>query len=415
MSALSIIANMSPAMTQPRLAQRIQRIKQSPSGAAADRALELKRQGRDIINLVVGEPDFDTPAHIRQAAVTAMERGETRYPHNSGTPALRQAIADKLLRENGVTYASNEIIVTHGAKSAVFLALSATLNPGDEVIVPAPYWVSYPDMVLACEGTPVIVRCPQEAGFKLTPEQLRNTITPRTRWLLINSPSNPTGASYTAAEYQALAQVLLEHPQVMIMTDEIYEHIRYEDLENPNIVAVEPRLRDRTLIVNGVSKSYAMTGWRIGFIAGPADLIKGVSIIKSQSAGTSCSISQAAAVEAYNGDQSFLEESRKVYRQRRDTAVAQINAIDGLNCLAPAGAFYLYVNCTGLMGKRTPQDAVLQDDNDVVMYLLEAANVALVPGAAYGLSPYFRASIATSIENLQEGLNRIALAVSRLC
>lgn len=401
-------------MNQPRHASRIQRIKQSPSGAAADRAQELKRQGRDIINLVVGEPDFDTPAHICAAAVVAIQRGETRYPHNSGTPALRQAIARKLLRENGVQYAESEIIVTHGAKSAVFLALAATLNPGDEVIVPAPYWVSYPDMVLANDGVPVMVPCPQEAGFKLTPEQLRAAITPRTRWVLINSPSNPTGACYTALEYQALAQVLLDHPQVCVMTDEIYEHIRYEDQRNPNIVAVEPRLRERTLIINGVSKSYAMTGWRIGFVAGPADLIKAVSIIKSQAAGTTCSISQAAAVAAYEGDQGFLGASRTVYRQRRDLALARIGAIDGLDCLAPAGAFYLYVNCAGLLGKRTPDGTVLEDDNAVVMYLLEAANVALVPGAAYGLSPYFRASIATAIETLDEGLGRIAKAVKQL-
>ncbi len=401
-------------MTTSRAAQRIQRIKQSPSGAAADRALELKRQGKPIISLVVGEPDFDTPAHIRQAAWEAMERGDTRYTHNSGTPALRQAIAGKLLRENGVSYALNEIIVTHGAKSAVYLALAATLDPGDEVIIPAPYWVSYPDMVLLCEGKPVIVPCPETVGFKLTPESLEDVITSRTRWLLINSPSNPTGASYTAAEYRALAQVLLRHPGVMVMTDEIYEHIRYGDQDNPNIVAIEPRLRDRTLIVNGVSKSYAMTGWRIGFIAGPADLIQAVSILKSQAAGTTCSISQAAAVAAYEGDQSVLALQRDIYRQRRDTALALINAVDGLSCLPPAGAFYLYINCAGILGRRTGDGATLATDNDVVLYLLENAGVALVSGSAYGLSPYFRASIATSLENIETGIARIAAAIARL-
>ncbi len=401
-------------MRTSRAAQRIQRIKQSPSGAAADRALELKRQGKPIISLVVGEPDFDTPVHIRRAAWEAMERGDTRYTHNSGTPALRQAIAAKLLRENGVAYGLNEIIVTHGAKSAVYLALGATLDPGDEVIIPAPYWVSYPDMVLLCEGKPVIVPCPENVGFKLTPQSLEAAITPRTRWLLINSPSNPTGASYSAAEYRALAQVLLRHPRVMIMTDEIYEHIRYGDQDNPNIVAIEPRLRDRTLIVNGVSKSYAMTGWRIGFIAGPADLIQAVSILKSQAAGTTCSISQAAAVAAYEGDQSILAVHRDIYRQRHDKAIVLINAIDGLSCLPPAGAFYLYVNCAGIIGKRTGDGATLATDDDVVLYLLENAGVALVSGSAYGLSPYFRASIATSLENIETGIARIAAALAML-
>lgn len=401
-------------MSNSRIAQRIRQIKQSPSGAAADRALELKRQGSPVISLVVGEPDFDTPAHIRQAALEAMEQGDTRYTHNSGTPALRQAIVEKLQTENGVSYELNEIIVTHGAKAAVFLALGATLDKGEEVIIPAPYWVSYPDMVKLCEGVPVIVPCPESDGFKLTPEALENAITPKTRWLVINSPGNPTGACYNAEEYQALAKVLLRHPHVMVMTDEIYEHIRYGSLENPNIVAIEPQLRDRTLIINGVSKSYAMTGWRVGFIAGPADLIKAIATMKSQTAGSTCSVSQAAAVAAYTGDQSVLAHNREIYSQRRDNAIKLINAIDGLSCLAPAGAFYLYINCGDVIGKRTAGGTILETDNDVVLYLLEKANVALVPGAAYGLSPYFRASIATSMQNIETGFSRIASALSEL-
>lgn len=401
-------------MSTSRIAQRIQRIKPSPSGAAADRALELKRQGSPVISLVVGEPDFDTPSHIRQAAWEAMERGDTRYTHNFGTPALRQAIAHKLQNENGVSYALNEIIVTHGAKAAVFLALGATLDKDDEVIIPAPYWVSYPDMVKLCEGKPVIVPCTESAGFKITPQALENAITARTRWLVINSPCNPTGACYSADEYRALAEVLLRHPQVMVMTDEIYEHIRYGDLENPNIVAVAPQLRERTLIINGVSKSYAMTGWRIGFIAGPADMIKAIATMKSQTAGATGSVSQAAAVAAYSGDQSVLAQHREIYRQRRDKAIRLINAIDGLSCLPPAGAFYLYINCAGIIGKRTADGSRLETDNDVVLYLLDQAQVALVPGAAYGLSPYFRASIATSMENIEAGFSRIASALSAL-
>lgn len=401
-------------MTSIRIAQRAQRIKPSPSGAAADRAQELKREGRDLVNLVVGEPDFDTPAHVREAAIAALRQGDTRYPHNWGTPALRAAISRKLARDNGIDYGAEQVLVTHGAKAAIFLALSATLDAGDEVIIPAPYWVSYPDMVLACDGTPVIVPCSEAARFKLSAAQLAAAITPRTRWLLINSPANPSGATYSAEEYRALAEVLLAHPQVMVMTDEIYEHIRYDGRANPHLVAVEPRLRERVLIVNGVSKTYAMTGFRIGFVAGPLPLVKAIAKLKSQSAGTSCSISQAAAVAAYEGEEGFLAHNREVYQQRRDRAVALINAIPGLGCLAPEGAFYLYVNCAGLLGKRTPAGTLLSDDQAVVLYLLEQAGVALVPGAAYGLSPYFRASIATSLENLEQGIGRIARAVAAL-
>jgi aspartate aminotransferase len=401
-------------MTTSRIAERVRRIKPSPSTSAADRANELRRQGKSIVNLVVGEPDFDTPLHIRQAAAAAMDRGATRYTLMAGTVELREAIVGKLQRENGLSYAMNEIIATNGAKSAIFNAFAITLEAGDEVIVPAPYWVSYPDMVLACDGKPVVVACPEANGFKLTAAQLEQAITPRTRWLLINSPSNPTGAAYTADEYRALADVLVRHPQVMVMTDDIYEHIRFDGLKTPHIVAVAPELRDRTLVVNGVSKTYAMTGWRIGYVAGPTDLIRAMDTLLSQSTGNCCSISQAAAAAAMNGDQSFVAESVAVYKQRRDRTLALVNAIPGLSCAPPPGAFYLYVNCGGLIGKTTPAGKLLAADGDVVMYLLESEGVAMVAGTAYGLSPYFRLSIATSIEILEEGCARIARAVAEL-
>jgi aspartate aminotransferase len=401
-------------VTASRIAARVQRIKPSPSSAASDRANELRRQGQSIINLVVGEPDFDTPPHIRQAASAAIERGETRYTQNAGTPELRQAIVDKLARENGLSYRANQVLVTSGAKSAIFNAFAATLGPGDEVLIPAPYWVSYPDMVLACEGEPVTLACPEAHGFKLTPGQLRDAINERTRWLLLNSPSNPTGASYSAAELRALADVLLEHPQVLLMTDDIYEHIRYDGLDNPHILAIEPALSERTVLVNGVSKTYAMTGWRIGYAAGPTDLIGAMATLQSQSTSNACSVSQAAAVEALNGDQGFVKDSVVVYQQRRDRCLEQLNAIDGLSCRKPDGAFYLYVNCSGLLGKTTAQGKRLDSDYDVVMYLLESQGVAVVAGTAYGLAPFFRMSIATDIKTLDEGCSRIAAAVAAL-
>ncbi|CAI2798222.1 MULTISPECIES: aspartate transaminase [Pseudomonas] len=401
-------------MTASRIAARVQRIKPSPSSAASDRANELRRQGQSIINLVVGEPDFDTPPHIRQAASAAIERGETRYTQNAGTPELRQAIVDKLARENALTYTPQQILVTSGAKSAIFNAFAATLGTGDEVLIPAPYWVSYPDMVLACEGEPVTLACPEHNGFKLTPEQLRGAITPRTRWLLLNSPSNPTGASYSRSELRALADVLLDCPHVLLMTDDIYEHIRFDGLDNPHILAIEPALSERSLVVNGVSKTYAMTGWRIGYAAGPADLIGAMATLQSQSTSNACSISQAAAVEALNGDQSFVKQSVQVYQQRRDRCLELLNAIPGLSCRKPDGAFYLYVNCGGLLGKTTPEGKVLDSDGEVVMYLLESQGVAVVAGTAYGLAPFFRMSIATAITTLDQGCARIAAAVAAL-
>ncbi len=401
-------------MTTLQLASRLRRIKPSPSTSAADRANELRREGKSIVNLVVGEPDFDTPAHIIQAAVEALGKGATRYTLMAGTVEVRQAIVSKLERENGLRYGMDEVIVTSGAKSAIFSALAISIGEGDEVIIPAPYWVSYPDMVLACDGTPVTVACPESNDFKLTPAQLEAAITPRTRWLLINSPSNPTGASYTLDEYRALAEVLDRHPHVQVMTDDIYEHIRFDGQRTPHLLQAAPQLRDRTLVVNGVSKTYAMTGWRIGWIAGPRPYIKALDTLLSQSTGNACTVSQAAAAAAMNGDQSFVTQSVAVYKQRRDHTVEALNAIAGISCRTPEGAFYLYVNCGGLIGRTTPQGKVLETDADVVMYLLESEGVAVVAGTAYGLSPYFRMSIATSLDILGEGCKRIARAVAAL-
>lgn len=401
-------------MSASRIAARVQRIKPSPSSAAADRAAELRRQGKHIVNLVVGEPDFDTPAHIRKAAFEAMERGETRYTQTAGTPALRAAIAAKLQRENGLAYDPKHIIVTCGAKHAIFNALAVTVEAGDEVLIPAPYWVSYPDMALACDGVPVIVPCTEAHGFKLTPDALESAITPRTRWLIVNSPTNPTGATYTAGELRALADVLLRHPHVLVMMDDIYEHIRFDAGAPQHLLAIEPQLASRTLVVNGVSKTYAMTGWRIGYVAGPADLISALETLQSQSTSNACTISQAAALAALTGDQSFVQESVRTYKQRRDFALEALNAIPGISCRTPGGAFYLYVNCGGMIGRTTPQGKPLESDTDVVMYLLEQAGVALIAGSAYGVSPFFRMSIATNIDVIDEGCRKIASAVAAL-
>ncbi len=401
-------------MSAIHIANRVTRIKPSPSSTASDRANALKRAGKSIVNLVVGEPDFDTPAVIRQAASAAIERGETRYTQNNGTPALRAAIAEKFMRENRLTVNADDVIVTNGAKSAIFNAFAATLETGDEVLIPAPFWVSYPDMVLACDGRPVIITCSEQDGFKLTPESLRASITSRCRWLLINSPSNPSGASYTRDELRALADVLLDYPHLAIMTDDIYEHIRYDNAPNTHLLEVEPRLADRTLIVNGVSKTYAMTGWRIGYATGPKALIAAMGTLQSQSTSNACSVSQAAALAALNSGTEFITRSLDVYRQRRDAMASRLNAIPGLSCRLPEGAFYLYVNCGGLLGKTTAEGQRLNTDNEVVLWLLDTAGVAVVAGAAYGLSPYFRLSIATDLPALQQGADLIAAAVASL-
>ena len=396
------------------IASRLSRVKPSPSSAAQDRAAALRRAGKDIVNLVVGEPDFDTPEQICRAACEAIQRGETRYTQAAGTLALRQAIADKFQRENGLVYSPKEIIVTVGAKHAIYNALSVTLEPGDEVIIPAPYWVSYPDMTLACQGEPVIVTCQESDGFKLTPAKLEAAITTRTRWLILNSPTNPTGSTYIATELRALANVLLRHPHVMLMTDDIYEHIRFESSDNPHLVAIEPQLQSRTLVINGVSKTYAMTGWRIGWAAGPAELISALDMLQSQSVSNASSISQAAALAALQGDQTFIAEWVKIYKHRRDLALKILNAIPGISCRTPGGAFYLYVNCSGMIGRTTPEGKRLETDVDVVMYLLEGVGVALIPGTVYGLSPYFRMSIAASAEVIEDGCRRIERAVTDL-
>jgi aspartate aminotransferase len=397
-----------------RIASRVQRIKTSPSSAAADRAAELRRQGRPIINLAIGEPDFPTPVHIRRAAAEAMERGETRYTQTAGTLALRTAIAAKLREENGLAYDPKHIIVTCGAKHAIFNALAVTVEPGDEVLIPAPYWVSYPDMVLACEGTPVVLPCTEANSFKLSAATLEAAITPQTGWLLLNSPSNPTGASYTSEELRAIADVLLRYPHVLVLTDDIYEHVRFDNASNPHIAAVEPALRDRTVVVNGMSKTYAMTGWRIGYAAGPADLIAAMDTLQSQSTSCASSIGQAAALAALQGDQGGIAEAVATYRFRRDRGLALLNAIPGLSCGAPGGAFYLFVNCGGVIGKQTPDGKRIASDADFVLYLLESAGVVLVAGSAYGASPYFRMSIATSIDVIEEGCRKIAGAVAEL-
>jgi aspartate aminotransferase len=397
-----------------RISRRIRRIKPSPSAAAAERFAALRREGKDIINLAIGEPDFDTPSFIRKAGCDAIERGETRYTPVAGTLALREAIAAKLERENGLSYSPRDIIVTCGAKHALFNALSVTVEEGHEVIVPAPFWVSYTDMVLACDGTPVTVACREEDDFRLTPEALEAAITPATRWLVFNAPTNPTGTTYTTAQLRGLADVLLRHPQVMVLTDDIYEHIRFEAAAPKHLLAIEPALRDRTLVVNGVSKTYAMTGWRIGYAAGPSDIIAALDMLQSQSTSGVCSVSQAAAVTALNTESAFLPEWVETYRQRRDTAVRMLNDIPGIRARAPGGAFYLYPHCGGLIGKRTREGKLLETDNDVVIHLLEAGGVMVLAGTAYGVSPYFRMSTATSVEQIEEGCRRIAHAVAQL-
>jgi aspartate aminotransferase len=396
------------------LSARVRRIKPSPSMMARMRAQQLKAQGRDIVDLTTGEPDFDTPGHIQAAATAAMSAGETRYAPVNGTLRLRTAIAAKLARENGVSYALDEITVGSGAKQVIFNALAATLNEGDEVIVPAPYWVSYPDMVLACDGKPVIVTCGENAGFKLTADALENAITPCTRWLILNTPSNPTGAFYTAAEMTALTDVLLRNRHVALMTDDIYEHIRFDGGEPVCPVAIAPALRERTLLVNGVSKTYAMTGFRIGYGAGPKPLLTAMNVIQSQTTSAAAAMSMAAAAAALEGDQSFVGKARAAYKARRDRAVELLNAIDGITCGTPDGAFYIYPSCAGLIGRRRPDGRILETDLDVALYFLEEAGVAVLDGTAYGLSPYLRLSIANSLDAIEDAGGRLKRACETL-
>ncbi|HYD98827.1 MAG TPA: aspartate transaminase [Alphaproteobacteria bacterium] len=396
------------------LASRLARIKPSPTLAVSQKARDLQAAGRDVIGLGAGEPDFDTPDSIKAAAFKAIETGQTKYTAVDGTPALKKAICAKFERENGLRYTPDQVTVGNGGKHVLFNALMATINPGDEVVIPAPYWVSYPDMVQLAEGTPVIVTCPEEKGFKLQPADLDRAITPRTKWVILNSPNNPTGAAYTEAELRALCDVLLRHPHVWVMTDDMYEHLVYDGFKFTTPAQVEPKLYDRTLTVNGVSKSYAMTGWRIGYAAGPKELIKAIGMMQGQSTTNPSSISQAAAVEALNGPQDFIPQRAAAFKERRDLVVRMLNEAPGIACHRPEGAFYVYPSCAGVIGKTTPDGKVLKTDEDFVTYLLEAEGVAVVQGSAFGLAPFFRISYATSTAALEEACRRIQRACAAL-
>ncbi len=397
-----------------KLSAAINRIQPSPTIAVTGKAAELKRQGRDIIGLGAGEPDFDTPDFVKEAAIAAIRAGQTKYTGVDGTPELKAAVQAKFKRDNNLDYGLDQISINSGGKHSIFNALLATLNPGDEVIIPAPYWVSYPDIVLLAGAAPVIVACGVAQGFKMTPAQLDAAITPATKWLIFNSPSNPTGAAYTRAELKALADVLMRHSHVMVLADDMYEHIVYDGFDFGTLAEVEPGLYDRTLTVNGASKAYAMTGWRIGFAGGPAWLIKAMAKLQSQSTSNPCSISMAATVAALNGDQSFLIERNTAFQRRRDLVVAMLNQTPGLICPRPEGAFYVYPDCAGLIGKTTPGGSTLNNDEDVAAYLLESEGVAVVHGAAFGGSPAFRISYATSDAVLEEACRRIQRAVNAL-
>lgn len=383
------------------------RVKPSATLAVTARARELKREGRDVIGLGAGEPDFDTPDNIKEAAIAAIRRGETKYTDVDGIPELKAAVAAKFSRENGLTYAVNQIHVAPGGKTVIYNALMATLSPGDEVIVPAPYWVSYPDMVLLAGGEPVTVVGHEADGFKLKPAALEAAITPRTKWLILNSPSNPTGAAYTGAELEALAAVLRCHPQVWILTDDMYEHLIYGDFDYRTIAQVAPDLYDRTLTVNGVSKAYAMTGWRIGYGGGPKPLIDLMRKVAGQTTSNPSSVSQWAAVEALNGPQDFIGERAKHFEARRDLVVSMLNQATGIRCATPEGAFYVYPSIEALIGKTTESGVVIDSDDAFASALLDAEGVAVVQGSAFGLSPYFRISYATSESVLEEGCRRI--------
>ena len=390
------------------LADRLAAVKPSPTVAITARAGALKREGRDIIALSAGEPDFDTPAHIGAAGKAAIDAGKTRYTAPDGIVELKEAIARKFARENGLSYGLDQIIVGTGGKQVLFNALLATLNADDEVLIPAPYWVSYPDIVEMCGARPVVLPCPAEQGFKLTPAALEAAITPATKWLIFNSPSNPTGAGYSADELRAITDVLLRHPHVWILSDDMYEHIAYPGFTFVTPAQVEPQLHGRTLTLNGVSKAYAMTGWRIGYAGAPKVLIDAMRMVQGQSTTNPSSISQWAAVAALDGPQDYIAESRAAFLRRRDLVVAALNAIDGLSCPTPEGAFYVYPSIAGLIGRRTPSGVEIASDADFVRELLEATGVAVVHGAAFGLSPHFRVSYAAADEVLADACARIA-------
>jgi aspartate aminotransferase len=389
------------------ISQAMKRIKPSPTIAMTDLARTLKAQGRDIISLSVGEPDFDTPDNIKDAAIAAIRRGETKYTAVDGIAELKAAISAKFKRENNLDYKASQISVGTGGKQVLFNALVATVNPGDEVIIGAPYWVSYPDIVNFCDGVPVIVQMKVENGFKMQPEDLEAAITPKTKWLILNSPSNPTGAAYTAAEIKKLTDVLVKHPHVWVLTDDMYEHLVYDDFKFATPAAVEPSLYDRTLTLNGVSKTYCMTGWRIGYAAGPEALIKAMGGLQSQSTTNPSAISQWAAVEALNGPQDFIARNNKVFKERRDLVVSMLNQAAGLKCPTPEGAFYVYPSCAGLIGKTAASGKKIETDEDFAKELLNAEGVALVHGGAFGQSPAFRVSYATANTVLEDACTRI--------
>src|SRR5678815_5645219 len=392
---------------------RLGRIKHSPSNAATQKVRELRAEGRDIIGLTIGEPDFPTPDNVKRAVSEAMARDDTRYTTVDGTDEMKDAARLKFKRENGLVYAREQITVANGAKQIVFNAMMATLTPGDEVIIPAPYWVSYLDMALVADGTPVAITCSEDNGFKLTPAQLAVAITPRTKWLVLNSPGNPTGATYSRAELAALAEVLLRHPHVWILTDDIYEHLLFDGREFCTIAQVEPRLYERTLTVNGVSKAYSMTGWRIGYAGGPKELMRNMAKLQSQSTSNPCSISQAAAVEALTGPQEYVHLRTREFEERRNVVVPLLNAAPGLRCRMPEGAFYAFPSCAGVLGRKTPAGKLLETEQDFALYLLDNG-VAGIQGEAYGLSPYLRFSIATDLTTLQEACARIQRACAAL-
>lgn len=396
------------------LSAALGRIQPSPTVALTGRVAELKRQGVDVIGLGAGEPDFDTPEHVKQAAIEAIRDGRTKYTPVDGTAELKAAVVEKFRRDNGLDYTMAEVTVNVGGKQTLFNALVATLDPGDEVVIPAPYWVSYPDIVQFCGGTPVFVVAGADAGYRITPEQLEAAITPRTRWVILNSPSNPTGAAYTTDELKALGAVIARHPHVWVMADDIYEHVVYDGFRFGTIAQLCPELKERTLTANGCSKAYAMTGWRIGFAGGPAPLIKAMAKLQSQSTSNPCSIAQAAAVAALNGSHEFLVERNAAFRRRRDMVVARLNAIPGIACPTPEGAFYVYPSAAGLIGRTTPAGQVIADDTALAAYLLDEARVAVVQGKAFGVEPAFRISYATSDELLATACDRIAEACAAL-
>ena len=396
------------------VAQRLSLIKPSPTIAVTQKARDLKAEGRDIIGLGAGEPDFDTPPHIIEAAKAAMDRGETRYTPINGTPELRQAIRAKFKRDNGLDYSIEEIAVGCGGKQIIFNAMMATLDPGDEVIIPAPYWVSYPDIVLLFEGKPVFIDCPAEKDFRLSPDDLEAAITEKTKWIILNSPSNPSGAAYGRDHMKAITDVLVRHEHVHVLTDDIYEHVVYDGFEFCTPAQVEPALMGRTLTLNGVSKAYCMTGWRLGYAGGPEELIRAMTKVQSQSTTHTSSITQAASVAALTGPQDFIAEHNEIFRQRRDLVVSMLNQAAGLSCPNPDGAFYVYPSCAGVMGRKTPDGKTIESDGDFVTYLLDSEGVAAVQGAAFGLSPHFRISYATSTDLLEEACRRIQRACSSL-